>query len=152
MASKTEFLQDLKALAGAPLFCVVIVISYFIGKPVLALQLFSGLILAYVLTFGIRTFYFRLRPDKEKYHNYFEKINASSFPSMHAMRASVFATLLVLFFNNNFLTVLFVVCAAGVGISRVLTKRHHTSDVIVGWIFGVIVALFDVWLVAKFIS
>jgi len=152
MGMRTEFLQDLKALAGVPLFFVVIVISYVVGRPVFALQLFVGLVLAYVLTFGIRTFYFRVRPDKEKYSNYLQRINASSFPSMHAMRASVFATLLVLFFQNSLLSVLFVLCALGVGVSRVLTKRHHASDVIVGWIFGVFVALFTVWLVARFIS
>ncbi len=147
---RTEFWQDLKALAGVPLFVAVIVLFYVVGKPVFAFQLFIGLALAYALTFGIRTFYFRLRPDKEKYSTYFGRINASSFPSMHAMRASVLATLLILFFNNSLLTVLFIIGALGVGYARVAQKRHYTSDVIVGLVLGVLIALLSVWLVARF--
>jgi undecaprenyl-diphosphatase len=149
---REEFLQDLKALAGVPLFCVVVALAFVLGKVSLASQVIVGLVLAYVLTVFIRTFYFRLRPDREKYHNYFEKINASSFPSMHAMRASVLATLLILYFNSTLLTVLFIVCALGVAVSRVMTKRHYTTDVTVGLILGVLLAFLSVWLVARFIS
>jgi len=144
---KDEVWQDIKGLSGVPIFVVVIIFSFLVGMQQLALQLLCGLILAYVVTVIIRFVYFKRRPDKQAYKNIIEKIDASSFPSLHAMRAAVLATILSLAFNNSLLTVLFALCAIGVAVSRVMTKRHYMSDVIVGLILGVIVG----WL-ATFIS
>ena len=147
-----ENLQDLKGLAGNPLFVLVSLLALVLGKITLFWQLVVGLILAYALTITVRMLFFRRRPDKQIYHTLIGRFDASSFPSLHAMRASVLATLLALFFNNSLLTVLFVICALGVGYARVFQKRHFVSDVVVGLIVGVLIALLSVWLVARFIS
>ena len=144
---KDELWQDVKGLSGVPLFVVVIIVSFLSGMRQLAAELSCGLILAYFITTVIRLVHFKRRPDKQAYRNFIEKIDASSFPSLHAMRAAVMATILSITFSNPLLTALFSLCAIGVGVSRVLTKRHYVSDVIVGLLVGVLVG----WL-ATFIS
>jgi membrane-associated phospholipid phosphatase len=147
-----ENLQDLKGLAGNPLFALVILLALVLGKTVLFWQLIVGLALAYAITVTTRMVFFRRRPDKQAYHGIIGRFDASSFPSLHSMRASLLAALLALYFNNDLLTALFALCAVGVGVARVVQKRHFISDVVVGLIVGVLLAFLSVWLVARFIS
>src|SRR5574341_841050 len=149
---KDELWQDIKGLSGVPFFVVIIVIAFLLQEKTLAYQLIVGLILAYTLTTIIRLAYFKRRPDKQAYRNIIEKIDASSFPSLHAMRAAVLATILSAFFENFWLTPLFALAAVGVAVSRVMTKRHDVSDVLAGLIFGVIIGGVSIWLAARFIS
>jgi len=136
---KDELWQDIKGLSGIPMFVVVILVSFLIGMQKLAVQLIIGLMLAYAITTIVRLLYFKRRPDGEAYKNIIQKIDASSFPSLHAMRAAVLATILGISFSNRWLTILFALCAVGVAVSRVITKRHYTFDVIAGLIIGIAV-------------
>jgi len=149
---KEELLQDIKGLSGVPFFVIIIVISVLLQQNMLAVQLVIGLILAYVVTVLLRIAYFKRRPDKQSYHNWIEKIDASSFPSLHAMRAAVLATILSAFFESVWLTPLFALAAVAVATSRVLMKRHDISDALAGLIFGAIVGGLSIWLAATFIS
>jgi undecaprenyl-diphosphatase len=144
---KDELWQDIKGLSGIPIFAIIIIVSFLSGMQKLAIQLVISLMLAYAITTIVRLLYFKRRPDGQAYKNVIEKIDASSFPSLHAMRAAILATVLSISFSNNWLTVLFAFCAIGVAISRVMTKRHYAFDVIAGLILGIAVG----WL-ATFIS
>ena len=139
-------------MSGVPFFVVIILISFLLKEKMLAHQLIVGLILTYAITSVIRLMYFKRRPDKQTYRNIVEKIDASSFPSLHAMRAAVLATILSAFFENFWLTPLFALAAVAVAVSRVMTKRHDVSDVLAGLIFGVIIGGVSIWLAATFIS
>ncbi len=143
-----EVIQDTKGLAGLPLFCVLIVVSFLLGQIVLSAQLVVGLILAIGLTVLIRTFFFEQRPVKQKFNNYLTKIDASSFPSLHSIRAGVLATLLILHVQNLWLGMLFAFCALAVAAARVIQKRHFIHDVIAGLMFGVIIAFASVKIVS----
>jgi len=145
---KEELLQDIKGLAGVPVFGVLIVLSFLLNKFELAKELFVGLIAAHILTILIRALYFRRRPDKERYRTFIEKIDASSFPSLHSMRAGVLAAVLGVYFVNFWPVLLFILCAVAVAFSRVLSKRHYASDAVVGLILGFLIG----WLAARFIS
>lgn len=144
---KNELLQDIKALSGVPIYIAIILTTYLINIKELSIQLTIGLILAYAVTATIRLLHFVQRPDKQKYHNIIEKIDASSFPSLHAMRASTLATILALHFNNNILTTFFAITAIAIAKTRVLQKRHYPLDVIAGLILGVIVAYISIKLI-----
>lgn len=148
----SEVLQDIKALGGLPLFGIAIVVSFLFGEVRLSAQLLLGLVLSFGLTTLIRIVYFRPRPDKQAYGTFFQKVDASSFPSLHSMRAAVLAVLMMFFFNQLLISVLLGLCVITVAVCRVLLKRHHVSDVIAGIIFGTIIAFVSVWLVARFIS
>ncbi len=151
MNAYLEALQDVKGLGGLPLFIVAILVAFVLGEFALSYQLAVGLVLAYALTAVIRALYFRQRPVRQKFQTWWQKIDASSFPSLHSMRASVLATLLALYFNNLLLSVLFIACAVVVASSRVLLKRHFVRDVVAGLLLGIVVAFVSVWLV-RFIS
>src|SRR5574342_306911 len=146
---KEEIWQDIKGLSGVPFFLVLIIISFLVGERTLACQLIIGLALAYAVTVVIRLLYFKRRPDKQGYHNLIEKIDASSFPSLHAMRAAVLATILSAFFESALLTPLFALAAVAVGVSRVMTKRHDISDVLAGLILGALVGGVSIWIAAR---
>jgi undecaprenyl-diphosphatase len=145
---RDELLQDIKGLSGVPIFIAVVLISFFVGEKNLALQLVAGLALAYAITVILRIFFFSQRPDKQKFHNFVEKIDASGFPSLHSMRAAVLATILSLHFSNSLLTAFFAITAIAIAVTRVLQKRHFVRDVIAGLILGVVVG----FLVVRFIS
>ena len=146
-----ELLQDIKALGGFPIYTIVIIAAFFYDKT-LSAQLLAGIILAFALTVLIRMISFKERPDRQPFNNFLTRIDASGFPSLHSMRASVLATLLILQLNNPVLIILLIVYALAVGASRVWQKRHYASDVVAGLILGVPIALASVWLVARFIS
>lgn len=149
---KEEIWQDIKGLSGVPFFVIIIILAFLLQEKALAYQLIVGLALAYAVTVIIRLSYFKRRPDKQGYHNLIEKIDASSFPSLHAMRAAVLATILSAFFESALLTPLFALAAVAVGVSRVMTKRHDISDVLAGLVLGAIVGGVSVWIAARFIS
>jgi len=146
-----ELVQDIKALGGFPVFTIAIVVAFFYDR-ILSAQLLVGIVLAFGLTVLIRMVSFKQRPDKQPFNNFLTKIDASSFPSLHSMRASILATLITLRLTNPVLIILLIVYAIAVGASRVWMKRHYTSDVAAGLVLGAFVALASVWLVARFIS
>ncbi len=149
---KDELIQDIKALGGFPVYTIAIVVAFFYGEIDLSAELLVGIVLAFAITVLIRMVSFKRRPDGQTYNNFLTKIDAGSFPSLHSMRASILATLLILRLTNPVLIILLIVYAIAVGASRVWMKRHYASDVAAGLVLGVFVALASVWLVARFIS
>ena len=144
-----DLIQDLKSFGGLPLLAVLILISFGLNQKALSAQLVAGLLLSYAVTVGIRLVYFKDRPKKHKSANFLQRIDASSFPSLHAMRASFLAVIFSLFFRNTVFTVLFALLALGVAWARVRQKRHFLSDVIAGLLFGILIAFISIWIVAK---
>jgi membrane-associated phospholipid phosphatase len=135
-----EFLEDVKAFGGLPIYLALIAVFFVLGYVSMSVRLLIGLVLAYALTSSIRFIFFRQRPDKQKFKGLAQKIDASSFPSLHAMRAGCLAILLIVFFSNFWITVISIIAAVCVALVRVVQKRHFASDVIVGLIFGAIIA------------
>lgn len=132
-----EFLQDVKALGGAPFFLIVIVFAFFTYTE-LAYVLLWGFVGTLLLTAAIRAVYFRPRPDRTKYRTWWERLDASSFPSLHAMRAFFLATVFSMSFPSVILGVLLFACAGAVAWMRVWKKRHYVSDVVVGCVLGIL--------------
>jgi len=142
-----DLMQDVKALGGAPFFVLLVVISYGVGESRLASILLAGFIASLLLTASIRAVYFRQRPDKTKFRTWWEKIDASSFPSLHAMRAFFLAALFSVEVPVVWFGVVLFGIASVVAYLRVKQKRHHVSDVIAGSVLGVILAaVLQVWL------
>jgi len=141
-----DTIQDTKAFGGTPIFVLLAIVTFTIGQSELALQIIIGYVVAYALTAIIRMSYFRERPEPRAHSNFFQKVDASSFPSLHAMRAATLATIFSIFFDNSLLTLFFALVAIAVAMVRVYQKRHHKSDVVVGLIFGVAVGIAAVWL------
>lgn len=133
-----EGLTAITALGTAYFYITIFILLILLEKRQAALHLFVGLILAYFLVYVIRIFYFKERPEKEEYFNFFTKITASSFPSMHTLSSIFTATVLANIFKTTSLTIFFYVIALLVAYSRVHIKKHHVTDVLVGLIIGMI--------------
>jgi membrane-associated phospholipid phosphatase len=141
-----DTINDISALGGLPAFLVIAALITAIVPPAswlaLALMFLGGLAGCYIVTVAIRWVWFRTRPVPAEHHNWWQRIDASSFPSMHTMRAAFLATVLIILLQYSVIAIIVCSCAAlAVAWARVRKKRHHVSDVVVGIILGVIIAL-----------
>ncbi|MBS3168584.1 phosphatase PAP2 family protein [Candidatus Woesearchaeota archaeon] len=130
-------IQDLSSFGSFVFFLFLIIVSVFFDLY-LSLFLLIGLIIILLIALFIRTFYFKSRPNHEAYRNFIEKIDASSFPSVHAARVLFLAILFSLYFNKILLTILFFLLAFGTCWSRIYLKKHDIYDVIGGIFLGII--------------
>lgn len=130
----TEWSRDITSLAS-PL--VLLLVPFLIlgdtrGFYVLLIALLVNEIVASL----IKIVYPKKRPTGQTYSTLLEKIDAGSFPSIHAARITlVYLTLL----SHTESIVIKVVCALVillVILSRVNLKKHFWADVIGGFILG----------------
>lgn len=126
---------------GVFVYMFLVALFYVLNFQELSKQLFIALIVAYVVTVVIRLFYFKHRPKRQRYKNILERIDASSFPSMHSMRAGIYLVLIPHHLNSLLSLYLFSALAIGICISRFIIKKHYANDIIVGFILGLIIGL-----------
>jgi membrane-associated phospholipid phosphatase len=133
------FFRDMTSLGGMFLYGLWVIGLGLLGHIDLAKKLFLAFVIVTIITVLIRCVYFKERPKKQAHSSFLERIDASSFPSIHAAR-SVSLALIVgksvqapLFFAFV-LIVAFIVC-----LSRYYLKKHDTTDIIAGIILGAIV-------------
>lgn len=87
----------------------------------------------------VRILYFKERPEKKQYNNILEKIDASSFPSMHASRATILLITLSTYFNFELKITTFLTLIWGTILyARIHKKRHDYKDIIGGTLLGII--------------
>jgi len=138
MVFKENF-KDISSFGGLPLYIFVSLLFLSLGFMEEFYQLIISLFIVYVVFFVARSVYFKERPKKQKYTNWLEKIDANSFPSAHALRATVLGLIILTFFSNIYVNLLILVFIFLEGFMRVKLKQHYWSDVIFGWIFGVVI-------------
>ena len=102
----------------------------------MAIFMAFGLVLLAVVVLAAKFLIKRPRPEGE-FGQIYRITDPHSFPSGHAARsmaiAVMFATL-----GNPWLTALVFVWVFLVGYSRVALSLHYVSDVIVGWLIGLV--------------
>jgi membrane-associated phospholipid phosphatase len=133
-----EAMQDYTALGGLSLYALFIIIFMAAGSYIMAGRLALALLILYAVVIVIRLLYFKERPEKRDYGNMVERLDASSFPSMHTARASSLAMILG---AETTLAVFIILIAAaiGIGMARILLKKHDIADVIVGFVIGILI-------------
>ena len=137
---KNDFFRDLTSFGGTYFFIFAIILFLLLNEIRIFKILLIGLFLTYIISFVIRFFYFKNRPNKEKYTNFIMKIDASSFPSVHSMRAIFMAIIISKFFANPIMIIFLLLWALIVSYSRVYIKKHYWIDIIVGLIIGILLA------------
>lgn len=130
-----EFFRDITAMGGFAASLLIILL--FISSPLLIPLLVGSALTAGIIVL-IRIFYFKPRPKKEDYANLLEKIDASSFPSLHAARIVFLTILFSVHFANQYLTILCTIVAILVAYSRIYLQKHDWIDVIGGIVVGVV--------------
>lgn len=73
-----------------------------------------------------------------------ETATGHSFPSGHTQTATTFWTSMMVQFKKVWIYVVGILMILGAGISRLYLAVHWPMDVIVGWIFGIILSIFFV--------
>jgi len=130
--------RDITSLGGSVFYIIIMLMFLFIENFGIFNRLFVAYVLSLAITVLIRALYFRKRPKKEKFTNFIERIDASSFPSTHAQRVIILIMVLGLFLNNDFIFAFLLMIGLLTIYSRIYFKKHYLSDVIVGIIIGVI--------------
>ena len=115
-----------------------------------AVLLFAGILMSYGGGSFIKFFFFKPRPLPYVFQNWLEKIDASSFPSIHTSNATIIAMIRsrwwhqsIVSWTDRFLIIPIVVtvvsiCAA-IALSRIELKKHFTIDVLAGMLFGILI-------------
>ena len=130
--------RDITSLGSFSLFVFLLLIVLAFQEIALFYKLLFGLVFTLLVIIIIRSFNFRNRPRKEKYSNFAERINASSFPSLHAARV-VFITLAFISFSNQiYATILLAIAAIVIMYSRFYLKKHDLWDIAGGIVLGVL--------------
>jgi membrane-associated phospholipid phosphatase len=133
-----EAIKDFTALGGISLYLLLTILFLASGASIMAGRLIIALVLIYAIVIIIRLLYFKERPKKRKYKNIIEKVDSSSFPSMHSARASALAIMLGAE-TSLAVFIILLLTALGIGIARILMKRHDWIDVSIGYILGLII-------------
>ena len=133
---KTNFFRDISILGG-PFFYIILLIFLLILNHSLFKKLFLALILIYAFSLTLRYFFFKERPVKEIYTNLIEKLDASSFPSLHAGRATALS--LFAYFNLTFNLFIFILILTLIILySRIYLKKHYFKDILAGILIGIL--------------
>jgi len=135
------FFRDITAIGGAPFFIMVELILLSLREYQLFKQLLLGFIITLFVVVIIRLIYFKDRPLKQRYNSLLEKIDASSFPSLHAARIIFLALTLAKFFQSITTIAVLLVTAVLISYSRIYLKKHDWIDVISGLVLGGVVYL-----------
>ena len=130
-----------------PLAALVALVVALRAKPWLGLVLFVGTFIGRLLIDLQKYEFGRLRPDQ---HPHLVNVYNLSFPSGHSANSMMlYVTLALTLVEDPRRRVVWLVGAIGlavvVGLSRVMLGVHWPSDVVAGWSFGLLWALFLVW-------
>lgn len=99
-----------------------------------------GIVCLALIVFAIKLLFRRKRPEGD-FGAIYRKTDPHSFPSGHAARAAMLATLAVGLGPAGF-AVIMVIWAPLVCLARVMTGLHYVSDVLAGIILGILAGLF----------
>ncbi|MFQ5620960.1 MAG: phosphatase PAP2 family protein [Candidatus Nanoarchaeia archaeon] len=137
---QNDLFRDITALGGLPVYALVTCLMLFENWD-FGLMLVYAVVICYLLTIIIRTCYYKERPKPRNHTNFIEKLDASSFPSLHSMRATVLALFLGVLFVHPVQRLFLAICWIAACISRVELDKHDFKDVIGGVFLGILIVL-----------
>jgi len=133
------WLNELTSLGGMVFYLINIVILLAKGLYIHVFWLIIGLIMILGSFYLIRFFYFKERPvKKKKGKSLLTRLDASSFPSVHAARITFLCITYIYLINEIYFRILFIFIWVLVLLSRYLLKKHYLIDVVVGSLLSVI--------------
>jgi len=129
-----DWFRDFTSLANPIL--LVFVPFIFLGNTKIFRYLLFALLINEIFCSLIKILFPKKRPTGQTYKNLIEKIDAGSFPSIHASRITI--VYLTLFSNTESLAIkiAFLSVIILVFFSRVKLKKHFWIDVLGGFVIG----------------
>lgn len=129
-------MRDITALGTVPYHAIFLVFLLLFSRYELFYTVLLGEILIYVISVFLKLAFFKNRPQKMGHGNVLEKIEASSFPSVHTARIFFVSILLMLRINNLMIAAFLLLLSLLVAYSRIYLKKHYFIDVLVGAVLG----------------
>ncbi len=136
-----KFIEDISSFGALPFFLFLSFFVLILGDFQLFWGLMLGLVFAYFITAIIRIIYYKDRPEKMVYKNILEKIDASSFPSLHSWRIILISVLMSFYYKSVYLIIFLSILSFLVLFSRYYLKKHYLVDIIAGACFGMMEAI-----------
>jgi membrane-associated phospholipid phosphatase len=141
--SVANLLTHISALGSKEITLLIPIFFYLINQKQLAVKVFLGLIIIYTIGMIIRLTYNKERPKQKPRNNLLQKIEANSFPSMHATRSTFILLILLQYFQYEikisiFLSIIYITILY----ARIHKKRHDYIDLIGGIILGLVPFIF----------
>ena len=134
-----EFMRDVTAFGGFFFTGLVVLATFALGYYLLSFKLILGFVILIALVVLIRMVYFRERPNRVSHTNFLERIDASSFPSLHSARV----VFMVLVLGTAWPILPWLVFVGFVAVmvvySRIYLRKHDWIDVTVGAVLGGVV-------------
>ncbi|MBU0456919.1 MAG: phosphatase PAP2 family protein [Nanoarchaeota archaeon] len=148
---KNGFIENISALGALPFFLMTISILFLLNQTKFATQLLVGIIIGHIVTYLIRLMYHKERPQPQKYNSLVERIDASSFPSLHSVRAMTFSMICAI--NTGYLVsyLIFGTYLLSILYSRYYLKKHDLKDIIMGAIIGLFISAIIIFISSYFI-
>jgi len=109
----------------------------------LGIALIVVIVVVEVVCSAIKLVARRTRPDNQTGSSFLERIDSGSFPSIHTARVAAVGALLIGRLQSFEMTIILSATVMLVGVSRVILKRHHVSDVLAGAVLGALLG----WLI-----
>lgn len=134
-------LKDLGGYGGFPFYAAMILLFVLLRDFEFVYRLIVSLVAVSASVAILRLAYFKPRPGQKKksYSIFYERIDNSSFPSVHTARAVMIS--IALFTKAPVLLPLLVLMMIIVCASRLHFKRHYLVDVVAGLVIGLILGL-----------
>ena len=142
-----ETIADTSAFGALPFYLFLIFLFLIFGETRLVIWLVLGFVLSFAVVIIIKLFYFKDRPQKKEYKNIFERIDASTFPSLHSWRIIMILVFISYYYKSIYFAILLGVIAIIILFSRNYLKKHYWTDIIFGSLFGLLMSLFIIWLI-----
>jgi len=137
---KKIILENVTFFGSSGFYIFLILFTFLIGSIKLSIWLSLGFLVNMILAIAIKLLFFRHRPRKERFSNILEKIDASTFPSIHSMRSVSMLIFFFSYYNQLYLTLLFLAMSIGVFFSRYYLKKHFLKDIIFGILLGSLIS------------
>jgi len=139
MSLNEKIFKEITLAGSGATNILIIAILLIIGETRAFILLTACLIISIALTVLIRSLYFKNRPKKQNYKNFIEKIDASSFPSLHSMRVAMYLFIFTALYGY-IAFIIFLPISIIVVISRLILKKHDIYDVSFGFVIGLIIS------------
>ena len=136
-----------------PAYSIVVYFLLVQRHRILAIHVVIVAITGFALSFTAKRIFQRARPDLPL----IESLKTYSFPSGHALSSFIFCGILVyLLWRADLrpgwkwiLSVLLFLFSLTIGISRILLKAHHPTDVVAGFCLGFVWVIMSFYLLNK---
>ncbi len=131
-------IRDITAF-GSLAFYLLVFVWFLAVAPSTAWLLLFGLLIIHAVAMGIRAYYFKNRPEAERHPTWLDKIDAASFPSIHAARGIFMLFALNRYLMDYWLMAVMVAVLLLICFSRIYLKKHDVADIGGGLVLGTVV-------------